>query len=123
MKRNASGSEPYAKGAACNDPDERVAVTRRCWLVRVRLLPFFQVDISIFILLIFFDLALPRLVRLLCVRPVALLARIIERCFARILLVGHPMFAHSNPPAVLICVVAERGERWPRLGVPMITSG
>ena len=96
--------------------------TRRCWLMGIGLLPFFQVDIGIFILLIFFDLALPGLVRLFCVRPVALLARIIKRCFARILLVGHLIFAHSNPPAVLIQAVAERGEQWRGAAVPTITS-
>src|SRR5204862_7455744 len=117
MKRNASGlRSPMRSGVACNDPDERVAVTRRCWLVRVRLLPFFQIDIGVFILLIFFDLALPRLVRLLRVRPVALLARIIKRCFARILLVGHLVFAHRNPPAVLIRAVVEWGRTMARIG-------
>src|SRR4051794_27690734 len=95
--------------------------SRRCWLVGIGLLPFFQVDIGVFILLTFFDLALPRLVRLLGVRPVTLLARIIKRCFARILLVGRLLFAHSNPPAVLIRAVAERVEQWRRVSVPIIS--
>src|SRR4051794_12373934 len=59
------------------------------FLMGVRVLPFFEVDVGVPVLLIFFDLSLPGLVRLFRVRPVRLLARVIRRRFARIFLVWH----------------------------------
>jgi hypothetical protein len=60
--------------------------TRHNALMSVRLLPLFEVDIPVLILLLLFDLSFRWLVHLLDIRRVVLLTRVIERRFARIFL-------------------------------------
>jgi hypothetical protein len=57
--------------------------------------PLLQIDIAIPILLLFFNLALPRLVGLLRVGPVGLLPRVVQRTLARIFFVR--FFFHAPP--------------------------
>ena len=75
-------------------------------LVRIRFLPFFEVDIRPLVPLIFFDLAVPGLISLLVVRPVRFLARVIKWSFARIFLVRQLACTHVELPLLPSLLVA-----------------
>lgn len=82
----------------------------------VGLLPFLQIDIAVLVPLIFFDLSVPGPVRLLGVRPIRLLAGVIERRFAGILVVWRFAHGHITSPFALFGAWQERA---PEVVVPV----